>query len=1067
MKLTNGKNGSALLIVLGMLSFMVVSAVGFAVYMRQSRAPSSHLRRESTARYLLKSALANAISRLDGELNGNGYVEGVFTDPYPGVGPAQQLSDQFNGDLWTHRVFTPFGLTNEESTVSTMTLEGLAYLPPAIINEARVYSRLTKTAVWKNLSYDLGRYAFTAIDVSDCFDINRLRANERRSSAPGQRVNMSSLFENNAAELDTVLDSADPIPLVSLADFNLLGNGSFTPFSQYIGSAGGSFYNSGDDQYVSNALFIVDTWFPPTNRTDSAAVQVHDIAAGPDNQPFRDYNATSFLDLMLTDSQTDLGKILVRNLGAGFACLYDYLDADQIPISLALPTVETAPMVCALGLLNNEETQLMPKVEESADGDVEYKKVFGGKTHTMKRTFTKHSYKGIGVNQLMLKGVAAYPFKRVDSGRRGSFKVQAVAAVFMADSGLKCRLANNSPIRPTQSEWSGSGGTERDGVLFFKGETALSFDDIAKTTDALKSFNIPLQGPNASESSLYFTIKVEDVTPMNERGDDFVAIETRTFKTADSTPEDSIVYDANGERVKATTLYTGGRKDELIRDPDRLSNLPASDDQNEITFTGANTYRPTVAVWVRVLNGSDVVDLAPAVVKDDIEMLQSVNYEGLESEELMLALCGKGTPILDFVTDRTFMYSDHEENGFVKLDGTTPANYTGWTDLYAADPRFNFAPEDWFGTSDANGDVTPSSWLTALGANTTTGSGGVFGSDGRDTDVFMFTSDQEYLQSMGELAFIPNLQTMDGSAMLLGKGSDGYNTNTSRYDGNNNFNSRTWSTVANKDFIWRTYTPVSHSGSGTDAVYELTMDGNNGQSPAGKEIVSGSGDFRANPFSPDSRILASVVKDTPYDYYVASTNDALSVLSKKAGVSESRQYAFGAKSTSSSAKWDDGEIVEISGLLRNGFSNAAKDGKTDWMSAFSNLKWYDGKTGDEQTTFLGSQPLNNPLHGVDRKYLYSFWRECFQNRQQLFLVFIRAEPLTVGGASGDAISNSQLGARGVALVWRDPEAPQRSGSTSSSSGGSSSRQMSRSQWQDDLKDNGPHRTRVLFYHQFD
>ena len=429
MKLTNGKNGSALLIVLGMLSFMVVSAVGFAVYMRQSRAPSSHLRRESTARYLLKSALANAISRLDGELNDNGYVEGVFLDPYPGVGPAQKQPDRFNGDLWTHRVFTPFGLTNEESTVSMMTLEGLAYLPPAVINEARVYSRRTTTAVWKNLSYDLGRYAFTAIDVSDCFDINRLRANERRSSAPGQRVNMSSLFESNAAELDSILGQANQIPLVSLADFNLLGNGSFTPFSQYIGSAGGSFYSAGDEQYVSNALFIVDTWFPPTNRTDSAtAADVHDIAAKSENQPFRTYGVTRFIDLALTGSQTELGKILEKNLGVGLACLYDYLDEDQIPLSLALPTVEAAPMVCALGIANGGAAQLMPKVEESADGDLEYTKTSGGREHTMKRTFTKHVYKGIGGNQLMLTGVAAYPFKRVDSGRKGSFKVQAVAA---------------------------------------------------------------------------------------------------------------------------------------------------------------------------------------------------------------------------------------------------------------------------------------------------------------------------------------------------------------------------------------------------------------------------------------------------------------------------------------------------------------------------------------------------------------------------------------------------------------------------------------------------------------
>ncbi len=1066
MRLTNGRNGSALLIVLGMLSFMVVSAVGFAVYMRQSRAPSSHLRRESTARYLLKSALANAISRLDGELNSNGYVEGVYTDPYPGVGPAQSLPDRQNGDLWTHRVFTPFGLTNVESTVSTLTLEGLAYLPPAVINEARVYSRLTSTAVWKNLSYDLGRYAFMAVDVSDCFDINRLRANERRSSAPGRRVNMSSLFESNGSELDTLLERADPVPFVSLADFSILGSGSsFAPFSRYIGSIGGEGYpyNAGDAQYVSNALFVVDTWFPPTNRTGSAsAAEVHDIAAKSENQPFRNYNVSSFIDLYKNGTLPDLGNVLSKNLGVGLACLYDYLDADQVPLSLALPTVETVPMVCALGIANGGASQLTPKVEESLDGDVEYQKVSSGKTHTMKRTFTKHVYKGLGASSLMLTGVAAYPFKRVDGGRKGSFKVEAIAAVFMADKGLLCRLADNSPVRPKQAEWSAGGGTERDGILFFKGGTSVSFpDDIAKTTDALTSFNIQLQGPNASESSLYYDIADVDVTPMNQRDENFQPIQTRKFKTADSTPENAIVYDANGVVVKANTLYTGARKDELIKDSKRLSN---GEDQNEITFTGSTTYRLTVAVWVRVLNGSDVVDLAPAVFRDDEEMLQGVNYNGLTSTPQMEGLCGAGVPILDFVTDREFKYSDGED-GFAKLDGT-PAAYVNWTELYAADPRFNFAPEDWFGKTDANGDVTPASWLTALGANSTTGSGGVFGG-GRDSDIFMFTSDQEYLQSMGELAFLPNLQTMDGSATSPFESSEYHGAG--RYHKQNNFGSRSWSDVANKSFIWRTYTPVNHSGSGTDPIYELTMDGNNGQNPSGKQIVSGSGDFRANPFSSDSRILAAVVKDTPYDYYVASTNDELTVLSKSASASDARRYAFGSNASSKSARWNDGEIVEFASRLCNAFGDNARnvgDGKCNWMSTFDNFAWYDGKTGDEQTTFLGSsKTLSNPLHGVDRKFLHSFWRECFQNRQQLFLVFIRAEPLTVGGSSGDAISNSQLGARGVALVWRDPEPPQRSGSSGSS--GKTSRQMLRSAWQDDLKNNGPHRTRVLFYHQFD
>ena len=146
------RRGSALLIVLGMVSFMVVSAIGFSVYMRESRKPSSFLRRESTARYLLKSALANAISRIDGEVTRNApdnaeRLEGVYDDVYPGL-TRNSPAIEDNGNYWSHHIFMPFGPVGSQETVSTLTLEGLAYLPPAIINEARVFSRLTRTARW-------------------------------------------------------------------------------------------------------------------------------------------------------------------------------------------------------------------------------------------------------------------------------------------------------------------------------------------------------------------------------------------------------------------------------------------------------------------------------------------------------------------------------------------------------------------------------------------------------------------------------------------------------------------------------------------------------------------------------------------------------------------------------------------------------------------------------------------------------------------------------------------------------------------------------------------------------
>ena len=123
--------------------------------------------------------------------------------------------------------------------------------------------------------------------------------------------------------------------------------------------------------------------------------------------------------------------------------------------------------------------------------------------------------------------------------------------------------------------------------------------------------------------------------------------------------------------------------------------------------------------------------------------------------------------------------------------------------------------------------------------------------------------------------------------------------------------------------------------------------------------------------------------------------------------------------------------------------------------------------GAHALDFFAGNLLEHPLHGVDRKYLYSFWRECFQNRQQLFLVFLRAEPLTVGGTSGEALASSQLGARGVALVWRDPVSTPRD--NNGESGGALTRAgtVTKDSFSERQKTRGPNRTRVLFYHQFD
>ena len=121
------------------------------------------------------------------------------------------------------------------------------------------------------------------------------------------------------------------------------------------------------------------------------------------------------------------------------------------------------------------------------------------------------------------------------------------------------------------------------------------------------------------------------------------------------------------------------------------------------------------------------------------------------------------------------------------------------------------------------------------------------------------------------------------------------------------------------------------------------------------------------------------------------------------------------------------------------FRDRAGENK-DWVEAWQQLDWSYHKD-----RFLGIDldADTDNLFAADRKFLYGYWRECFAAKQQLFLIFARAEPMMMGGGAAGQIP-PQLGARAVALVWRDPTATPDIGGKYV-----------------------PHQMRVLFYRQFE
>ena len=1070
------KRGSALLIVLGMVSFMVISSVAFSMYMRTSRLPSNYLRRSSSSRYLLKAALANAIERIDGTWRSTldsqigydidqGYIEGIYDDLYPGLNPKGQSTAQGDypntGNRWVRRVLTPFVDADPDVTVSTLTLEGLAYLPPALINEVRLQSRRTLTARWSNLTYEFGRYAFCAVDVSDCFDVNKVRS-LARTSAGRQRVGFSSLFRKGsrwsdidtsaANEFNTIANGVGQEPFVSLADFNLVcGSGQFSPFCKYVGQSGGdmTIVKSGD-KLAANAFYITDTWFPPTNATTT--VKRYTLSG---DQPFDDFPEKSGVDDILKDDVTTFGKTFMRERlgGTAMVCLRDYLDEDQIPSSYALPTVETAPMVCALGLqaqggglklsLGTGET----READLASSNPKQKIHYSATARTLK----------FETESLHLTGLAAFPFKRLQDkkskgGYKTSFSAKGLVKIFLAPADMAPRVNTSSPLLPknqwTKSDW---GKADTRGILTrevpLTGTITMN-KDLPTQAETVQSFEGDVELAGALAPTIFWEI-TKVTTTYDDEGNQ------KDEKT-------EVYYSMDGVAGKNST-FAVYEKDSTVapwwenlavkpmfeKDAKTIAVEPTkhADDKKDIDTT---EYVPHVAVWVKLQDGDDVVDIVPAYLEDDITWGQ---YNRSENPDVTDACAQDHPPILRFSSKTPFTFGSKTQEALAKGAGDLD-----WSVLFTVDPRYNYAPEAWYVPSG----VAPSDlqngekWLDAIK--------GILGdASGRDSDIFMFTSDQGYLQAMGELQFLTMVQDIPvgkRSADMFPKWM--VDLGTGRVNCNFPYKN-TGDVLGAVPWAWRTYSAVDG-----DPIYNL--------GDPNVEILSARNDFRMNPFTQDERAFMTVLANTPYDYFVASTNDELNLLGKCDPASGSPKVGDGLKhafnSQTACAKWsddaDDSELSEICGNLMNRFAKAADDWdgsiktRPSWESIYDGSEWYDGKTGDDQRSFLGVE-MDTPLHAVDRKFLHSFWRECFGNRQQLFLVFIRAEPLTVGGSGTASMGNAQTGARGVALVWRDPEPPlyEREKRPNRAN------VQNMNSWKKNGKVPAPHRTRVLFYHQFD
>lgn len=1080
---TRNRRGSALLIVLGFLSFMVVSAIAFAVFMRAERAPSSALRRGVATRHLVKAALARAMSDVDDAIR-NDYFPGLAGS---GMSDRARYYRDYNGNpinIWYGRVFMPpdtEGSTERKGTepvinldvepnptrfapvsetVSTLCLEALGYLPAPLVNDVRFLSRCSWAAKWQNFPYDSGRYAYTAVNVSDYFDINLLYANRGRSSQDGGRITLASVFKDSSGKkIETTAASAfdtfvhetrvssegvsAKAPYVSMLDFNLalgatysdggLGGCYNSPFWSWINNSADTFYkdlslpkDAKQMPGVASACrqtFVTDSWFP-VSVTASGTSNTNLLYE--EGQPFpkstMDNSANIRIAEVIGKTHGQFVQVMQHEQNylkyLDWAMLYDYLDRDDLPLSVNIPCVERVPMTAALEPVLTH--QFKAKVSKLTATDpatpVEgqgYKQIT-----TYSAKFDASCFKP----QAALNAVIAFPFKRGKDLNSGNFKAQAMLRLFFVASqpgGGVVQLRNGGDLanlRPRKTDW------DNPEQFSMNGNKAA----VVTYVSGWKSLSAPSSGAQDEEEAfmdngqtLFSDLQIKGSVD----GTFFTKTETVQMSSSGQPQGSPRVAWAFPDGVRPFMVQNG----QTVMLPDIPEGAPGGD-----LYDGLEI-RPYLAMWVRIESDKGLVDLVPAYPEDDRE------YGGVDNsgelgqlEDMIYVGAGKGTPLLRVMDKSTPVALGAIIANAQPGDTDFLGNQAEWEpkSFFTVDPRYNWAPEDWLPRSVSASRQT---WMDSLDR--------VLGQDGRDPDIFMAVSNQGYLQSMGEIAMLPRLSDENGNPIPAE-----YDGAVRTVDDQTGFQK-----IAHAAHAWRTYPADYELAEGerkTDGLYNLGIaeDGNG---------------FRVNPYTDSLQVMKTALELTPYDWWAAGTNtvakgdDNTTSASLKTkilkSVSEAVKYAYCEECNE--AKLAQEDVDWLATFLMTSFRagielNPAKN----WKEVFDSLPWYEPDP-DKQDTLFGHKLQNNVvLHNVDRKYLYSYWRGCFANKQQLFLLFVRAESNALGGP-GEG-TPSQKGGRAVALVWRDPNL-----------------ETTVQDYKEDRERfdgvRHPHRMRVLFYHQFE
>jgi hypothetical protein len=339
---------------------MIVSGVSFAIYMRTERQASSNYRHAVSARHLLNAGLARAVEEVDAELrikDGQKLKSGKFPEWSGRVLPSAVARNSDNTLL--------NATENQALDARVLSLEGLSYLPPLLVNDVRRYAvrqssetgaNSYRGAKWRTLDGPVpGRYAYVCVNVSDMLDVNQCRAQVRDSTT--NRVTLGHLFADDEQRKAFDTAAQNDIHYFSLQDFYTArykrdNSALSSPYHHYLNSSTPdmtSFNNTDllDQPFIADSIAKAEPVFE-----DACNIWQGQLLTGAVNgNPTPDFNALPELSgRFLTAWRKVTENSDMAGIGQAdeqiFACmLKDYLDTDNVPTLLNAPCVEMVPMV--------------------------------------------------------------------------------------------------------------------------------------------------------------------------------------------------------------------------------------------------------------------------------------------------------------------------------------------------------------------------------------------------------------------------------------------------------------------------------------------------------------------------------------------------------------------------------------------------------------------------------------------------------------------------------------------------------------------------------------------------